>query len=156
MPAAAEDTDVELVAPAPAAPAAPAAAPVIDLLGGDDYLIGDATMMSGTPAAAAAAAAAGPVDPLADLFGGPSSAPAAAAASNDPFASLGLSNGGAAPAVAAGAAAAAAGVAGGESPGEFKLAGDIVSWRQALLSKERGILYEDSFLQVRGGRAWPR
>lgn len=92
------------------------------------------------------------MDPLADLFGGPSSAPAAAAASNDPFAGLGLSNGGAAPVAAAGAAATAAGVAGGDSPGEFKLSGDIVSWRQALLFKERGILYEDSFLQV--GEAW--
>eukprot|EP00775_Hariotina_reticulata_P003331 gene3331-3608_t len=147
-------------ATAPAAQAASAAAapvakaPEIDLLGDDlVYANGNSTPAAlataaapaappapEPPVAAAAAAPTKAIDPLDELFMSPAvpAAPPAAAAGQHSY-GVGVA--------AVGAAAAPGGLAGVGSD-DWRLMGDVQQWHRALLVKDKGILYEDTFLQI--------
>lgn len=133
-------------AAAPFAPtAATAAAPVIDLLGGDDM----APYSNGTSAAAAAPyAAAAPASvpgDLGDLLGSsipqpspPSLGAMGSGTASDPFATAGF------------AAAALPTLPAQAFPPahDIQPTGDVNAWYTALLTKDRGLLYQDPYLQI--------
>lgn len=154
---------------APAEPPLPPPPPVeIDLLGGvDDLAYGNGSVAAPAPAAAPA-----DLDPLAELLGVPiapsapvsvpqrspfSSLDGSAVGPSDPFggppaatpspfgapAAAAQSPFGAPPAAAHSAVPAHVG-----PPPGWAVLGDVAAWCAALLVKERGVLYEDTFLQI--------